>query len=53
MEFTAVVKEVRRIAQNKGIRIHHYNLDGWLVRATTNQACLQYTQTLVTLCQVG
>ena len=44
------VHEVKRMAQNKGIRIHQY-LDNWLVRATSFQTCLQHTQTLVALCQ--
>ena len=34
----------------QGIRIHQY-LDDWLVRATSHRACLQQTQTLVTLCR--
>ena len=35
---------------HKGIRIHQY-LDDWLVRATSNQVCLQHTQDLVKICQ--
>ena len=50
MEFTVVAKEVKLVAFQKGIRIHQY-LDDWLVRASTHHTCLQYTQTLVTLCQ--
>ena len=42
-----VVKEVKLMAQNEGIRIHQY-LDNWLVRATS-QTFLHYTQTLVAL----
>ena len=50
MEFTVVAKEVKLMALQKGIRIHQY-LDDWLVRASTQDTCLQHTQTLVTLCQ--
>ena len=49
-EFTVVVKEVKFLALQKGIRIHQY-LDDWLVRARSHQICLQHTQTLVALCQ--
>ena len=49
MEFTVVAKEVKLMALQRGIRIHQY-LDDWLVRATSHQTCLQYTQTLVALC---
>ena len=48
MEFTMVVKEVKLMAQNKGIRIHQY-LNDWLVRSISRQICLQHTQTLVAL----
>ena len=34
----------------EGYKIHQY-LDGWLVRATSHQTCLQHTQTLVALCR--
>ena len=47
MEFTVVAKEVKLMALQRGIRIHQY-LDDWLVRASTHDACLQHTQTLVT-----
>ena len=50
MEFTVVVKEVKLMAVQRGIRIHQY-LDDWLVRATSHQTCLQHTQTLVALCR--
>ena len=50
MEFMVVAKEVKLIALHKGIRIHQY-LDDWLVRARSNQTCLQHTQMLVALCQ--
>ena len=49
MEFTVLVKEVKFLALQKGIRIHQY-LDDWLVRARSHQTCLQHTQTLVALC---
>ena len=48
MEFTALVIEVKLMAQNRGIRIHLY-LD--LVRATSHQTCLYHTQTRVAMCQ--
>ena len=50
MEFTVVVKEVKLMALQRGIRIHQY-LDDWLVRATSHQTCLQHTQTFVALCR--
>ena len=50
MEFTVVVKEVKLIALQKGIRIHQC-LDDWLVRTRSHQTCLQHTQTLVAICQ--
>ena len=50
MEFTIVVKEVKFLALQKGIRIYQY-LHDWLVRARSHQICLQITQTFVTLCQ--
>ena len=50
LEFTVIAKEVKRMASHKGIRIHQY-LDDWLVRATSHQACLQHTQSLVRICQ--
>ena len=50
MEFTIIAKEVKLMATHKGIRIHQY-LDDWLVRATSHQVCLQYTQVLVKMCQ--
>ena len=46
MEFTVVIKEVKFLALQKGIRIHQY-LDNWWVRARSHQICLQHTQTLV------
>ena len=50
LEFTVVAKEVKLMAIHKGIRIHQY-LDDWLVRARSNQVCLQHTQDLVKICQ--
>ena len=50
MEFTAVVKEVKLMAQSQGIRIHQY-LDDWLIRAPTEDSCHQGTQSLLALCQ--
>ena len=50
LEFTVVVKEVKLMTSNMGIRIHQY-LDDWLVRAKSHQDCLQHMQDLVRLCQ--
>ena len=50
MEFTCVVKEVKLIAQSRGIRIHQY-LDNWLIRAPTKESCHRGTQSLLALCQ--
>ena len=50
MEFTCVVKEVKLMAQSRGIRIHQY-LDDWLIRAPTKESCHQGTQSLLALCQ--
>ena len=38
VEFTMVIKEVKLMAANKGMRIHQY-LDDWLVIATYHQIC--------------
>ena len=43
-----MAKEVKLMALQRGIRIHQY-LDDCLVRATSNQTCLQHTQILVAL----
>ena len=51
MEVTVVAKEVKLMAIHKGIRIHQYLDDDWLVRATSHQVCLQHTQDLVKICQ--
>ena len=45
-----MVKEVKLIAQAKGIRIHQY-LHDWLLRAPSPEICLQHTQTLLALCR--
>ena len=50
LEFTKVVKEVKLMAQIRGIRIHQY-LDNWLLRAPSQEKCLQHTQTLLDLCR--
>ena len=49
LEFTKVVKEVKLIAQARGIRIHQY-LDDWLLRAPCPKTCLRHIQTLLALC---
>ena len=49
LEFTKVVKEVKLMAQARGIRIHQY-LDDWLVRAPDQGTCRLHTQTLLALC---
>ena len=50
LEFTKVVKEVKLMAQSRGIRIHQY-LDDWLLRAPCQEICLRHTQTLLDLCR--
>ena len=50
LEFTKVVKEVKLMAQARGIRIHQY-LDDWLLRAPCQEMCLRHTQTLLGLCR--
>ena len=50
LEFTKVVKEVKLLAQTKGIRIHQY-LDDWLLRAPCPETCQRNTQTLLALCR--
>ena len=50
LEFTKVVKEVKLMAEARGIRIHQY-LDNWLLRAPSLEICLQHTQTLLDLCR--
>ena len=43
LEFTKVVKEVKLMAQARGIRIHQY-LDDWLLRAPCQETCLRHTR---------
>ena len=50
LEFTKVVKEVKLMAQNRGIRIHQY-LDDWLLRAPSREIGLCHTQVLLSLCR--
>ena len=50
LEFTKVVKEVKLMAQSRGIRIHQY-LDDWLLRAPCREICLRHTQILLDLCR--
>ena len=49
-EFTKVVKEVKLMAQTRGIRIYQY-LDDRLLRAPCSEICQQHTQTLLALCR--
>ena len=49
-EFTKMVKELKLMAQTRGIRIHQY-LDDWLLRAPCQETCRHHTQTLLTLCR--
>ena len=49
LEFTKVVKEVKLMAQAKGIWIHQYLAD-WLLRAPCPETCRRHTQTLLDLC---
>ena len=51
LEFTKVVKEVKLMAQTRGIRIHQHQ-DDWLLRAPYQKTCRQHTQTLLALCPV-
>ena len=50
LEFTRVVKEVKLMLQNRGIRIHQY-LDDWLLRAPTQQICMEQSKQLVEFVQ--
>ena len=50
LEFTKVVREVKLMAQARGIKIHRY-LDDWLLRAPSPEICLQHARTLLALCQ--
>ena len=49
LEFTKIVKEVKLMAQNRGLRIHQY-LDDWLLRAPSREIGLLHTQVLLSLC---
>ena len=46
--FTSIVKEVKLIAVQSGIRLHQY-LDHWLIRAPSEQQCMVQTQKLLKL----
>ena len=46
--FTSLVKEVKLIALQSGIRLHQY-LDDWLIRAPSKQTCMDQTQKLLKL----
>ena len=46
--FTSIVKEVKLIALQSGIRLHQY-LDDWLIRAPSKQTCMDQTQKLLKL----
>ena len=46
--FTSIVKEVKLIALQSGIRLHQY-LEDWLIRAPSKQACMEQTQKLLKL----
>ena len=50
LEFSRVVKEVKLMLQNRGIRIHQY-LDHWLLRAPSEEICLQQSKQLVAFVQ--
>ena len=46
--FTSLVKEVKLLALQQGIRLHQY-LDDWLIRAPSNEECHAQTQALLSL----
>ena len=48
--FTSIVKEVRLLALQQGIRIHQY-LDDWLIHAPSKEECHKQTQKLLNLIQ--
>ena len=52
LEFTKVVKEVKLMAQSRGIRIHQY-LDDWLLRAPCRETCVNQIRTLMALPAFG
>ena len=51
LTFTNVVKEVRLLALQQGIRIHQY-LDDWLIRAPSKEECHKQTPNLLNLIRV-
>ena len=50
LEFTRIAREVKLLLQNRGIRIHQY-LDDWLLRAPTQQICMEQSKQLVAFIQ--
>ena len=50
LEFTRIAREVKLMLQNMGIRIHQY-LDDWLLRAPTQQICMEQSRQLVQFVQ--
>ena len=50
LEFSRVVKEVKLMLQNRGIQVHQY-LDDWLLRAPSEEMCLQHSKQLVAFVQ--
>ena len=50
LKFSRVVKEVKLMLQNRGIHIHQY-LDDWLLRAPSEEICLQQSKQLVAFVQ--
>ena len=46
--FTSIVKEVKLMALQSGIRLHQY-MDDWLIRAPSEQQCTVQTQKLLKL----
>ena len=50
LEFTQIAREVKLMLQNRGIRIHQY-LDDWLLRAPTQQICMEQSKQLVAFVQ--
>ena len=46
LEFTRIAREVKLMLQNRGLRIHQY-LDDWLLRAPTQQICMEQSKQLV------
>ena len=48
--FTMVAKELKLLAQSQGLRIHQY-LDDWLLRANSQEECLENSKKLIKLVQ--